>query len=108
MFREVMQARAKQLPCKIGDLVDALGCSYQAWGDFKSRPSLGFSTMQKIALVLAIDVDVLASRSVERVCAQPVPSWDWLRAYKAEGKTSMDWSDFQRRYQSAYPVKSDD
>ncbi len=108
IFKQAIDARVAQLPCRIGDICDALGWSRSAWGAAKGRANLSFLTLQRIALVLGVDVAILATRNVDQVCAQPVPDWRWLDAFRVEqqsAKHPLDWRQFQRQFRERYSWK---
>jgi DNA-binding Xre family transcriptional regulator len=106
MFRELINARLAQLDVKVGDVCDALGISYQAFGAMKRRRNIQFETLQRLALALALPVDVLASRSL-RAALCDVPDWRWLDALKHWRLTSddvqtPDWHEFEERYSQEF------
>lgn len=114
MFEDAINARVEALGVKIGDICDALGWSRSAWGTAKKRSNLRFGTLQRIALVLAIPVEVLVRRDAAVAACQHVPDWRWLDAFAQwradtdaahERQTDVpvpDWHDFEDTYRKDF------
>jgi len=105
MFEQLINARINQLGVRVGDVCDALGVSRSRWGVMKQGRNPQFETLQRLALALALPVEVLASRSL-RAALHPVPDWDHLAALKSWRLTSTDvqcpdWDEFAETYGGA-------
>lgn len=83
IFRSTIEARAAQLKAAgvtTADLVSAMGFSHSSWTSLKQRGNVGFFALQRLALALAVPVDVLAKRSVVDIVSEPLPDFDHIRA----------------------------
>lgn len=107
MFETLINKRIEQLGVRVGDVCDALGVSRSAWGTLKKRSNIQFETLQRLALALALPVEILASRSL-RAALCDVPDWDHLAALKSWRLKSTDvqcpdWGEFRAEYRTRFP-----
>lgn len=78
IFQPIIRTRVAQLGMKGTDVAHLLGMSASAWSSASRRSNLGFFILQRIALALALPVDVLCSLDVQRAVEHPVPDWPYM------------------------------
>ena len=107
MFEQLIDTRIAHLGLKGGDVREALGISWAGWSTLRRRSNIKFETLQKLALVLALPVEVLVSRDPLKAVAEPVPDWPWLTGFqewtKLEEEVVPEWTVFSERYRVVVP-----
>lgn len=70
------------------DCAAALGMSRSQWSSLQKadRWNLTYQSLCKIALVLALPLEVLITRDEAAIASQPVPDWQWLAIIHQHGE----------------------
>ena len=94
---EIVTARLRDLRITGSRAAQAIGKTKQQWSSYVSRPQPRPATLRRVALALALPVELLFDGADPALAAAyPVPSWAWLDALD-QCPDALTWEEFSQR-----------